>query len=203
MKIKVRHARLAALAGISVIVVAIMLAVTLFGSVETASARPIRRICKIKIVTATDSPVGTDSSVKVVVCKGTNLGNCTFKFSEGCFADVDADGQVGQDLGCQVKLVCPNESEEEPPVGCGIWEPDVGDADELGLIATDGEVGHTILVGVEDAETGEIIPVAELVYPFSGHDFWQVPEEYQSDMYWFQVNGCGRWHNAAEVGLLD
>lgn len=198
MKIKVRHARLAALAGIPVIVVVAMLAGTLFGSVETANASPIRVICKIK--TSPDSPA--DADARVIICKAINLG-CTVKISEECFGDVDADGQVGQDLGCQVKLVCPNGSEEESPVGCGIWEPDVGDADELGLIATDGEVGHTILVGVEDAETGEIIPIDELMYPFSGYDFWQVPEEYRSEMYWFQVKDCGRWHNAAEVGLLD
>jgi len=87
---------------------------------------------------------------------------------------------------------------EVTPDKCALWVPDVGDAEEKGLIGTDAEDGSTILIATAPNDASV---VAVISYPFAGFDTYQVPEEYRFEQYWFKVDGCGRWHGGQELGF--
>ena len=84
---------------------------------------------------------------------------------------------------------------------CGLWQPDVGDAEEKGLIGSQSGLGNiTILISTSASIDGV---VATIDGPYQGDNFFQVPEEYRHSKYFFKIATCGKWHTGEDVGFFD
>jgi hypothetical protein len=120
----------------------------------------------------------------------TGAANCVIWDPEG------GPYGYGAYVPCPV-VVAPVTQGEEP--ACGIWQPDVGDAAENGLIDTNDAPPVVILIASNEAGTNI---VAQLDTPVAGTTRFSIPEQYRAEGFWFKVRDCGRWHSAEELGLL-
>ena len=125
--------------------------------------------------------------------KSETVATCT-EIATGCMNIQEWNGEVWT----ITKAWCPSEF---VAATCSIWMQDVGDAVEKGLIATDDYNG-VLRIGTLN-EDGTFTVVATISSYFMGLDTFQVPEAYRDSMYWFSMDGCGRWHGASELGLVS
>jgi hypothetical protein len=82
----------------------------------------------------------------------------------------------------------------DEPSACAIWQPDVGDAAQNGLIAV--EHGTPGIVGIMPDGTVVEVPL------YLGDDFYQVPPELRQPGVVFRVLGCDQTFTAESLGLL-